>query len=203
LIFLLDNYDSFTFNLVDYLQQAGAEVIVKRNDEIDVEEIIALNPAGIVLSPGPETPDKAGIMMELIHQCHASFPILGICLGLQAIGEYFGAKLVKAPVPMHGKTSICQHKGHWLFEEVPENFEVMRYHSLVIEDLPENLEVTSRTIDEAAIVMSIVHQQLPIEAVQFHPESILTPNGIRIIKNWYKKVSHSQVETKVDSLKSL
>jgi len=187
MIFLLDNYDSFTYNLVDYLHQASAEVVVKRNDEISIEEIEALKPKGIVLSPGPETPKQAGILMDVVAHFEKKLPILGICLGLQAIGEYYGATLKKAIQPMHGKISLCHHNEHWLFKNVPHTFEVMRYHSLVIDDVPrEQLTITAQT-DEKEI-MAISHKTLPIQAVQFHPESILTPFGNQIIENWVQTV---------------
>jgi len=187
MIFLLDNYDSFTYNLVDYLHQAGAEVIVKRNDKISISDIEDLNPAGIVLSPGPEIPEKAGILMDVVKHFEKKLPMLGICLGLQAIGQFYGADLKKAIQPMHGKISLCNHNKHWLFNKVPNSFEVMRYHSLIIDEVPETILSITASTDEKEI-MAISHSELPIQAVQFHPESILTLFGNQIIENWVQSI---------------
>jgi len=184
LIFLLDNYDSFTYNLVDYFYRAGAEVLVKRNDEIDVTEIEALQPKAIVLSPGPETPAQSGILVDLVNYFAGKLPILGICLGHQAIGEYLGMQLIKAPTPVHGKTSWCIHHNHNLFKNVPNPFEVMRYHSLLLANKKvEGLEIVSST-KEDNLIMALHHQQLKLTGFQFHPESVLTKHGLQLIKNW-------------------
>ena len=185
MIFLLDNYDSFTYNLVDYFFRNGANCIVKRNDEITVEEIERLQPKAIVLSPGPNTPNQAGILMETIAHFEHKLPIFGICLGLQAIGMHYGMQLIKANLPMHGKTSILKHKGNFLFKNITEEYEVMRYHSLVLKNETNNfLEVTSTTKDNQ--IMAMQHKTLPICGVQYHPESILTKNGLQLIGNWLK-----------------
>jgi len=186
-ILLVDNYDSFTYNLYDYIAQLGAECTVIRNDEYSLEAIKAMTFDGIILSPGPKIPKSAGLLMQLIDTFHRSTPIFGICLGHQGIGEYFGGKLVKAQLPMHGKTSIITHTEHILFENIPSPFEVMRYHSLIIKNLEDtNLEVISTTNKNE--IMAIAHRELPIFGVQFHPESILTKNGLQLLENWLKIV---------------
>jgi anthranilate synthase/aminodeoxychorismate synthase-like glutamine amidotransferase len=182
-ILLLDNYDSFTYNLFDYLLQTGVECQVLRNDALSVDAIEQLDFHAIVLSPGPKRPEDAGEMMALIERFYNRVPILGICLGHQALGTFFGADLVKARLPMHGKTSRIRHNGHALFAAIPEQFEVMRYHSLLLESLEEtSLELIAST-DEGE-VMAIAHRFLPLWGVQFHPESILTEFGLTLIKNW-------------------
>ncbi len=183
MILLIDNYDSFTYNIYDYLQQCHADCVLYRNNEISLAEIEALNPEAIVLSPGPGKPSDHKLMFQVLDKYFAMKPILGVCLGQQAIGEFFGAELVKAPVPVHGKISMLRHNGHRMFNGVDKNFQVGRYHSLVLENCDENvLEITSKTAD--GLNMSLAHKQLPIWAVQFHPESVLTPQGMKIIKNW-------------------
>ena len=180
---LLDNYDSFTYNLQDYFCQLQNECTVVRNDEKSLDELIALNPRAIVLSPGPETPSKAGIMMEVIRQFHDKIPMLGICLGHQGIGEFFGAKLVRSHKIMHGKTSLVFHQQHPVFNNLPSPFEAMRYHSLILQDLLSTpLVAIAKTSEEE--LMAFVHPQYRICGIQFHPESILTPGGITILKNW-------------------
>lgn len=182
-ILLLDNYDSFTYNLYDYLLQAGADCIVVRNDVLSLPEMERLGVAAVVLSPGPKRPADAGIMMSLIEAWHHRIPMLGVCLGHQALGEFFGARLVKARVPVHGKTTPVEHFGHPLFGGVPTRFAAMRYHSLVLEsvaDLP--LECIAQT-DEGEI-MALAHHTLPLTGVQFHPESIGTEFGLQLLKNW-------------------
>jgi len=180
---LLDNYDSFTYNLRDYLQQLNVEVAVFRNDEITVSEIETLQPAAIVISPGPKTPSEAGITMQVVAQFHQTVPMLGICLGFQAMGEFFGARLVKAAYPMHGKTSAVQHNGSALFNNIPNPFAAMRYHSLFLENIPaKTLEVIARTSD--GVPMALRHKKYPVYGVQFHPESILTPHGLQLLRNW-------------------
>lgn len=183
MLLLLDNYDSFTYNLHDYFSQLLEPCLVIRNDEKTLEEVIALHPAAIIISPGPETPSKAGIMMDLIHHFHSRLPILGVCLGHQGIGEYFGAALVKAQKPMHGKTSLISHNSHPVFQQIANPFPAMRYHSLILENInPESLDIIASS--ETNEPMAIVHKQFKVCGIQFHPESILTPDGIRLLDNW-------------------
>lgn len=181
---LIDNYDSFTYNLVHYLGELGADVVVKRNDALTADEALTLGARGIVISPGPCDPDKAGICLELIVKAAGRLPILGVCLGHQAIGQAFGGKVVRAPAPMHGKVSVMSHNGHGIFTGIPIPFRATRYHSLVVEreTLPDSLEVTSET--EGGIIMGLAHRSLPIYGVQFHPESIATEHGHRLLKNF-------------------
>ncbi len=187
MILLIDNYDSFTYNLYHYLIEAGEQnVVVKRNDEISIAEIKALNPDGILLSPGPCTPNEAGICLEVIEKLQGIFPIFGVCLGHQAIGQVFGGKIVKT-YPMHGKISEVFHKGSDVFAEIPSPFEATRYHSLVIEkeSFPDDcLEITASTKD--GIIMGIVHKKHKIYGVQFHPESIASQFGHKMIENFLK-----------------
>jgi len=183
-IFILDNYDSFTYNLVDYFYRAGTETVVARNDEISLSEIDALQPKGIILSPGPEVPNSSGILTEVVAHFSGVIPILGICLGHQAIGEYLGLSLIKAPKPVHGKVSCCTHYGHWLFSGIPAKYEVMRYHSLVLQEKPmKDLSIISYTKDDL-LLMALHHERLQLMGLQYHPESVLTPNGIQILRNW-------------------
>lgn len=182
MLLLLDNYDSFTYNLLDYFLQLGVAIKVVRNDEFQVEEIVNMNPEGIIISPGPGIPRDAGITMQVIDVFHSKIPILGVCLGHQAIGEYFGAILEKATVPMHGKTSIIRHSKKGLFKDIVQNLEVMRYHSLVINHLPNNLEIVAKT--DKNEIMAFQHKTFPVYGLQFHPESILTKNGLKILENW-------------------
>jgi anthranilate synthase/aminodeoxychorismate synthase-like glutamine amidotransferase len=184
MVFVLDNYDSFTYNLVQYLGELGAEVEVYRNDQLTVEEVEALHPERILLSPGPCTPSEAGILVPLIRHMAGKAPILGVCLGHQAIGEAFGGRIVRAPQPIHGKASRVKHDGCGIFAGIPEEIEVGRYHSLVIEpeSCPEVLQVTAATAD--GIIMGVRHRSLPIEGVQFHPESVLTSHGMQILSNF-------------------
>lgn len=186
-IFLLDNFDSFTYNLQHYLLQLNCEVVVKRNDEITISEIEKLNPDAIVFSPGPKTPTDAGIMNEVIKSFYTQIPMLGICLGHQALGEFFGAKLIHAQKPMHGKTSLIKFETHQLFNEIKNPFEVMRYHSLILEE-KNNLPIKFIARTEIDEVMTFVHEQLSIAGFQFHPESILTKEGMRLLTNWKKWV---------------
>lgn len=184
MIFLLDNYDSFTFNLVDYFYRAGVNVSVKRNDEISIKQIENLQPTAIVLSPGPETPATSGILPIVVKNFAGKVPILGICLGHQAIGEYLEMELIKAPVPVHGKTSWCKHHNHLLFKNIPNAFEVMRYHSLLLKDKKvEGLDIISYTKKDG-LIMAMHHQQLMLTGFQFHPESVLTNYGLQMIMNW-------------------
>ena len=184
MILVIDNYDSFTFNLVQLIGQAEGNVVVRRNDQITVEEIQDLSPRGIVISPGPGRPENAGITVEVIRRIGPTTPLLGVCLGHQGIGLTFGGSIVHAPTLMHGKTSQVFHEGAPLFKDVPSPFTATRYHSLVVspEGFPQDLEITARTED--GVIMGLRHKRFPIEGVQFHPESILTEKGERIIRNW-------------------
>jgi len=189
MLVMIDNYDSFTYNLVQYLAELGAEVRVFRNDCITVEEIAALNPERIVLSPGPCTPNEAGVSLEVIKHFAGKLPILGVCLGHQAIGQAFGGKVVHAREVMHGKTSPMHHRGQGVFAGLPNPLEATRYHSLVVEksSLPDCLELTCWTEDENGDVDEIMgfrHKELQIEGVQFHPESILSPDGHDLLRNF-------------------
>jgi anthranilate synthase/aminodeoxychorismate synthase-like glutamine amidotransferase len=183
-IVVIDNYDSFTYNLVQYLQELGAEVEVHRNDRITVEGIAARRPESIVLSPGPKTPDQAGITLETVRMFSGKVPILGVCLGHQAIGQAFGGRVVRAPSLMHGKTSRISHDGRTIFRGLENPFEATRYHSLVIapDSVPAELEVSARTED--GVLMGLRHRRHPTEGVQFHPESVLTHEGKRLLKNF-------------------
>lgn len=181
---LIDNYDSFTYILQHYLLQTGNECVVYKNDELTLQQLIDINPSRIIISPGPETPLQAGICMEVIQHFHKSTPILGVCLGHQALGMFFGAKLVKAPYPMHGKVSSIQHDGSNLFESIPTEFPVMRYHSLVLDKMENtDLIITSHAMDDNSI-MSVQHPEYPCTGIQFHPESVGTEYGLQLLKNW-------------------
>lgn len=185
MVLLLDNYDSFTYNLFDYLTQLGLEVEVFRNDDITIEEIAQKNYNGIVISPGPGRPEDSGITMEVIHHFHSQIPILGVCLGIQAIGSYFGLDLVKANYPFHGKVSVLQYtKNHPMFREIIPPLEVCRYHSLILQSYHENsvLEVLATTSNDEC--MAIAHKVLPLWGFQFHPEAVLTKQGIKLLENW-------------------
>ena len=184
MIVLIDNYDSFTYNLYQYLCELGAEVVVRRNDAITVDEIIALNPERIVISPGPCTPQEAGISVEIIQRLAGQVPILGVCLGHQAIGAAFGGEVVRAPVVMHGKLSAIHHDGRGVFAGLSQDFTATRYHSLIIErdTLPACLEISAETAD--GIIMGLRHREYPIEGVQFHPEAILTEHGHDLLRNF-------------------
>ena len=191
-VLMIDNYDSFTFNVVQYLGELGADVVTHRNDTITLEEIEAMAPSHLVISPGPCTPNEAGISMAAIRHFAGRLPILGICLGHQAIGQVYGGDVVRAPQVMHGKTSRIRHHGHGVFEGLEDPLEVTRYHSLVVaaETLPECLEVTAWT-DEGdvtpGLIMGLRHRELDIEGVQFHPESILTRQGHELLANFLKR----------------
>ena len=182
MILLLDNYDSFTYNLAQYVEEEGEELRVARNDKITVDEILESKPSGILLSPGPCVPQKAGICLGLIREAVGRVPIFGVCLGMQAIGEAMGAKVVEAGRIMHGKISPVSHDAKGVFRNVPSPFDVIRYHSLVLKDLPSELEQTA--ISDDGEIMGVRHLTMPIEGVQFHPESILTQHGKAIIRNW-------------------
>jgi anthranilate synthase/aminodeoxychorismate synthase-like glutamine amidotransferase len=188
MVFVLDNYDSFTYNLVQYLGELGAEVEVYRNDELTVEQVEALKPERILLSPGPCTPHEAGILVPLIRHMAGKVPILGVCLGHQAIGEAFGGQVVRAQQLMHGKTSPVEHDGKGVFAGLPTPLTCTRYHSLIVaeDSLPGELMVTARTqaAGGGSIIMGLRHRSLPIEGVQFHPESVLTEGGHQMIRNF-------------------
>ena len=192
MLLLIDNYDSFTYNLVHYLGELGAEVEIYRNDALSADDALALNPRGIVLSPGPCDPDRAGICLELIEKNTGGIPLLGVCLGHQAIGQAFGGKVVRAPSLMHGKTSDIQHSGDGLFEGVPTPFSATRYHSLVVErqSLPDCLEVTAQTDD--GVIMGLAHRKHPVHGVQFHPESIASVQGHELLNNFLQIVESSR-----------
>jgi anthranilate synthase component 2 len=193
MVFVLDNYDSFTYNLVQYMGELGAEMVIKRNDELTPAEVEALNPDRIVISPGPCTPQDAGISIALVKHfagiAKQRVPILGVCLGHQSIGAAFGGNVIRAPKLMHGKTSIVRHDGRTIFSGIASPMTCTRYHSLIVEekDLPAELEVSARTKDESGeIIMALRHREYPIEGVQFHPESVLTADGKRLIANFLK-----------------
>ncbi len=191
MMLMIDNYDSFTYNLVQYLGELGADVVVHRNDQITVEEIEKLKPERIMISPGPCTPNEAGVSMQVIEHFTGKLPILGVCLGHQSIGQVFGGKIIHAKEIMHGKTSMIHHKGAGVFEGLENPYEATRYHSLVIEkeSIPECLEITAwtensdGTMDE---IMGVRHKEYPIEGVQFHPESILTEHGHDLLRNFLR-----------------
>jgi len=184
MIILIDNYDSFAFNLVHYLGELGAKVGVHRNDKITVDAVVAAEPDAIVLSPGPCTPNEAGICLDLIAAASPRIPILGVCLGHQAIGQAFGGKVVRAPVPVHGKLSEIKHRGGSVFRGINAPFKATRYHSLVVdrESVPRDLDVTAQTED--GLVMGLAHNRLPVHGVQFHPESIASEHGHLLLKNF-------------------
>ena len=189
MLLMLDNYDSFTYNLVQYLQSLGAEVKVVRNDAMTVDEIETLAPERIVISPGPGTPNQAGVTLEMIERLGQRTPILGVCLGHQSIGQVYGGDVIRAKTIMHGKTSRIRHEGKGVFADLPDAYEATRYHSLVVDrnTLPESLEVTAWTEYEDGSfeeIMGLRHREFPVEGVQFHPESILTEHGHALLKNF-------------------
>src|SRR5215469_15919832 len=193
MVFVLDNYDSFTYNLVQYLGELGAKIEVRRNDEVSVEEVEALKPERILLSPGPCTPGEAGILVPLVRHMAGKAPILGVCLGHQGIGEAFGGKIVRAQHLMHGKTSSVNHDGKGVFAGLPTPLTCTRYHSLIVEEdtLPTDLEITARTPEASlagrpggSVIMGLRHRTLTVEGVQFHPESVLTEGGHQMIRNF-------------------
>jgi anthranilate synthase/aminodeoxychorismate synthase-like glutamine amidotransferase len=185
MVLVIDNYDSFTYNLVQYLGELGADIAVRRNDEATVSEIEGMKPSRILISPGPGRPEDAGISVDVVRKLGPSVPILGVCLGHQAMGVAFGGRVARAPVPMHGKTSTVDHDGKGVFAGIASSFQASRYHSLVVtaEDWPDTLEVAARS-HEDGLVMALRHKTLPIHGVQFHPESILTHEGRRILRNF-------------------
>jgi anthranilate synthase/aminodeoxychorismate synthase-like glutamine amidotransferase len=184
MLLVIDNYDSFTYNLVQHLGELGADLEVRRNDKVTIEEIEEMGPERIVISPGPCTPKEAGISVPLLQKLAGRFPILGVCLGHQSIGDAFGGKVVRAPYLMHGKTSTVHHDGRTIFAGLPQDFTATRYHSLIVErdSLPKTLEVSASTSD--GIIMGLRHKQHKIEGVQFHPESILTDTGKKLLQNF-------------------
>jgi anthranilate synthase/aminodeoxychorismate synthase-like glutamine amidotransferase len=191
MLLMVDNYDSFTYNLVQYLGELGADLAVYRNDAITIDEVERLGPAGIVVSPGPGTPREAGVSVAVIRRYADRVPILGVCLGHQAIGEVFGGIVERAPLPVHGKTAFIQHDGRGVFSGLPSPFEATRYHSLVVRraGLPPCLEVSAESED--GLVMGLRHRDLPVEGVQFHPESILTVSGKALLGNFLARLGPS------------
>ncbi len=189
---LIDNYDSFTYNLWHYLGELGAEVEVKRNDALTVEAALASRPQGIILSPGPSDPDRAGICLDLVRRA-GNVPLLGVCLGHQAIGQVFGGRVVRAPVPMHGKISRIHHNGTGIFADLPKPFAATRYHSLIVDrsTMPNTLEITAETED--GIVMGVQHHERPIWGVQFHPESIASEGGHQLLGNFLRLAARESV----------
>jgi anthranilate synthase component II len=194
MLLLVDNYDSFTYNLYQYLGELGAEVRVMRNDEMTAREALDLRPERIVISPGPGTPDQAGLSLELIRRAAGRVPLLGVCLGHQALGQAFGGRVARAPTLMHGKTSPMHHDGRTVFAGLPDPFTATRYHSLIVEreSVPDCLEVSAWTAE--GIVMGLRHRSLPLEGVQFHPESILTPTGKDLLRNFLRLRTASAAE---------
>ncbi len=186
MIFMIDNYDSFTYNLVQYFYMLGADVTVRRNDKVTISEIEALKPEALVISPGPGNPDSAGISLEAVAHFAGKLPILGVCLGHQTIGQVFGGRVVHARNLMHGKTSPVTHDGKGLFEGIPQNFKAMRYHSLAVEAafLPDCLQISARSDDGE--IMAMRHREFPIESIQYHPESIVTVTGKRQLGNFLR-----------------
>jgi anthranilate synthase/aminodeoxychorismate synthase-like glutamine amidotransferase len=188
MVFVLDNYDSFTYNLVQYLGELGVEVVVRRNDQITVEEVEELHPERILLSPGPCTPEEAGISIDLVKRLSGKVPLLGVCLGHQAIGAAFGGNVIRAPHLMHGKTSEVRHDNRTIFHGLPSPMTATRYHSLIVEEssLPAELEVSAYTTerDGSKTIMGLRHRKFPVEGVQFHPESVLTTAGKKLVENF-------------------
>ncbi|MDO8680913.1 MAG: aminodeoxychorismate/anthranilate synthase component II [Acidobacteriota bacterium] len=185
MVLVIDNYDSFTYNLVQYLGELGARIVVRRNDEMSVDALRALEPSRVLISPGPGRPEQAGVTLDVITTFGRQMPVLGVCLGHQAIGLAFGGQVVRAPVPIHGKTSTVEHNSAGVFAGISTAFQAGRYHSLVVAEaaLPADLEVTARS-KEDGLVMGLRHRTLPIHGVQFHPESVLTNEGRRILRNF-------------------
>lgn len=188
MILLLDNYDSFTYNIAQYAEELGADLLIKRNDEISVADAVVQEPSAILISPGPCTPDKAGVTEDMVRAFAGKIPVFGICLGMQAIGEVYGGKIVQAKRIMHGKESTIEHTGVGSFEGIPNPFRAIRYHSLVVEreSLPGELEVTATAEDGE--IMGLRHWSHDVEGVQFHPESILSEHGMQLISNWLRRV---------------
>jgi para-aminobenzoate synthetase component II len=200
-VLVIDNYDSFVYNLVQYLGQLGVDSEVRRNDEITVPEVAALAPAGVLLSPGPGTPDRAGVMLDLIKEYADKIPLFGVCLGHQAIGEAFGATVARAPELLHGKTSLVTHAGAGVLAGLPDPFTATRYHSLAVVEhtLPDEIEVTGRTAD-TGLIMAMRHRTLPVQGVQFHPESVLTQGGHLILANWLSECGYPDAQDRAPQL---
>ena len=194
MILLIDNYDSFTFNLVHLIRKGGHEVTVHRNDTLTVSQALELQATGLVISPGPGGPPESGICPELVERLVEEIPILGVCLGLQIIAEIFGARIVRAPRLVHGKTSLVRHNEVGLFRGLPNPLQAMRYHSLIVdrESLPERLEVTAWVEDDEETIMGLRHRQLPVEGIQFHPESFMTPHGSTLINAFMENIGVAQ-----------
>jgi len=184
MLLLLDNYDSFTYNLAQYLGQMGQDLLIRRNDQITLDEIAERKPERIVISPGPCTPKEAGVSVPLIERFAGKIPILGVCLGHQSIGAAFGGRIIRAPQVMHGKTSLIRHDGETIFSGLPQDFQATRYHSLIVEraTLPKELEISAETAD--GTIMGLRHRKMKVEGVQFHPESVLTDAGFRLLENF-------------------
>jgi anthranilate synthase/aminodeoxychorismate synthase-like glutamine amidotransferase len=187
MLLLIDNYDSFTYNLYQYLRELGAEVEVRRNDQVTLDEIEALQPERIVISPGPCTPNEAGLSCQIIETFGPRIPLLGVCLGHQAVGQVYGGQVIRAPEPMHGKTSLIYHQAEGVLQGLPAPFEANRYHSLIVErsTLPAELKITASTVD--GLIMGLRHRSYPVEGVQFHPESIMTPIGKDLLRNFLQQ----------------
>ena len=185
MVLVIDNYDSFTYNLVQYLGELGARLVVRRNDEATIDQLRALKPDRVVISPGPGRPEQAGVSLDVIRTLGHEMPLLGVCLGHQSIGLAFGGEVVRAPMPIHGKTSTVEHNGKGVFAGIASTFQAGRYHSLVVAEksMPKELEVTAHT-KEDGLVMGVRHRELPIHGVQFHPESVLTSEGRKILRNF-------------------
>ena len=185
MVLVIDNYDSFTYNLVQYLGELGARLVVRRNDEATIEQLRALKPDRVVISPGPGRPEQAGVSLDVIRTFGSEMPLLGVCLGHQSIGLAFGGEVVRAPLPIHGKTSTVEHNGKGVFSGIARTFQAGRYHSLVVAEksIPAELEITARSKEEG-LVMGLRHRTLPIHGVQFHPESVLTSEGRKILRNF-------------------
>lgn len=196
MLLLIDNYDSFTYNLYQYLSELGAEVEVRRNDAVTASEVERLAPSHLVISPGPCTPSEAGQSSEIIARMGPRIPVLGVCLGHQCIGEVFGGRVVRAPEPVHGKTSLISHRDTGVMHGLPNPFEAIRYHSLVVEraSLPDELEITAETED--GLIMGLRHRHYPIEGVQFHPESILTTTGKDILRNFLAMAGERSIDSR-------
>jgi len=192
---LIDNYDSFTYNLYHFLGELGARLTVRRNDALTAAEAVAMAPQGIILSPGPCTPNDAGICLELIKAAAGKVPVLGVCLGHQAIGQAFGGKVIRGPVPMHGKLSQISHRGKGVFEDLPSRFTATRYHSLIVErtSLPSCFEITAETDD--GLIMGLAHRELTLHGVQFHPESIASEHGHKLLANFLRLAGHNAPAT--------
>jgi anthranilate synthase component 2 len=193
---LIDNYDSFTYNLYHYLGELGAQLVVKRNDALTAAEAMAMNPQGIILSPGPCTPNEAGICLKLIKAVAGKLPLLGVCLGHQALGQAFGGKVVRAPAPLHGKLSQVSHRGIGVFQDIPTPFTGTRYHSLIVDraTLPDCLEITAETND--GLIMGMQHREYALHGVQFHPESIASEHGHRLLGNFLRIAGHNMTSSR-------